>query len=274
VRYGCTTGNPSVVVHSTGRFFFAIRRAQSLSHAIARSAAAYSFVTWIAAITALVRRQEAVGLQAVTDGEFRRSWWHYDFLWNLDGVSRVAVAGGIQFAGVQTKAEAPHVTGKIGFSGHPFLAHFRFLKSIARATPKMTIPSPSMLHYRSGRKLINMGVYPDMEDFYVDLGTAYGKAVEAFAAEGCRYLQLDDVSFAYFCDPAQRRILGILSGGEAKVRGDLLGRPKTFDYGGTTIVSGPGQNCAISARARAGSPGGWRTKASAACASATCTISG
>ena len=160
-----------------------------------------------AEITALVRRQEAVGLQAVTDGEFRRSWWHYDFLWNLDGVSRVEVAGGIQFAGVQTKAEAPHVTGKIGFSGHPFLAHFRFLKSIAKATPKMTIPSPSMLHYRSGRKLINMGVYPDMEDFYVDLGNAYGKAVQAFAAEGCRYLQLDDVSFAYFCDPEQRRML-------------------------------------------------------------------
>jgi len=160
-----------------------------------------------AEITALVRRQEAVGLQAVTDGEFRRSWWHYDFLWNLDGVSRVEVAGGIQFAGVQTKAEAPHVTGKIGFSGHPFLAHFRFLKSVARATPKMTIPSPSMLHYRSGRKLINMGVYPDMEDFYVDLGSAYGKAVQAFAAEGCRYLQLDDVSFAYFCDPEQRRML-------------------------------------------------------------------
>ena len=137
----------------------------------------------------------------------RRSWWHYDFLWNLDGVSRVEVAGGIQFAGVQTKAEAPHVTGKIGFSGHPFLAHFRFLKSIAKATPKMTIPSPSMLHYRSGRKLINMGVYPDMEDFYVDLGNAYGKAVQAFAAEGCRYLQLDDVSFAYFCDPEQRRML-------------------------------------------------------------------
>ncbi|MFZ4533566.1 MAG: 5-methyltetrahydropteroyltriglutamate--homocysteine S-methyltransferase [Alsobacter sp.] len=160
-----------------------------------------------AEITALVRRQESVGLQAVTDGEFRRSWWHYDFLWNLDGVSRVEVAGGIQFAGVQTKAEAPHVTGKIGFSGHPFLAHFRFLKSVARATPKMTIPSPSMLHYRSGRKLINMGVYPDMEDFYVDLGNAYGKAVQAFAAEGCRYLQLDDVSFAYFCDPEQRRML-------------------------------------------------------------------
>ena len=117
------------------------------------------------------------------------------------------MAGGIQFAGVQTKAEAPHVTGKIGFSGHPFLAHFRFLKSIAKATPKMTIPSPSMLHYRSGRKLINMGVYPDMEDFYVDLGNAYGKAVQAFAAEGSRYLQLDDVSFAYFCDPEQRRML-------------------------------------------------------------------
>jgi 5-methyltetrahydropteroyltriglutamate--homocysteine methyltransferase len=158
-------------------------------------------------IRGIVAKQEAIGLQAVTDGEFRRSWWHYDFLWNLDGVSRVSVEGGIQFAGVQTKAEAPRVTGKIGFSGHPILEHFRFLKSIARVTPKMTIPSPSMLHYRSGRRMINMGVYPDMEDFYVDLGNAYGKAVEAFAAEGCRYLQLDDVSFAYFCDPEQRRML-------------------------------------------------------------------
>jgi len=187
-------------------------RTPALKEARARQAAGTIDAAALAAvedaeITALVRRQEAVGLQAVTDGEFRRSWWHYDFLWNLDGVSRVEVAGGIQFAGVQTKAEAPHVTGKIGFSGHPFLAHFRFLKSIAKATPKMTIPSPSMLHYRSGRKLINMGVYPDMEDFYIDLGNAYGKAVQAFAAEGCRYLQLDDVSFAYFCDPEQRRML-------------------------------------------------------------------
>ncbi len=159
-------------------------------------------------ILALVRKQEEIGLQAVTDGEYRRSWWHYDFLWNLDGVTRVELDQGIQFAGVQTKAEAPRVTGKLGFpADHPFLAHFRYLKSVARAVPKLTIPSPSMLHYRSGRKLINMGLYPDLEDFYHDLGEAYAGAVKAFGDEGCRYLQLDDVSFAYLCDPEQRQML-------------------------------------------------------------------
>lgn len=160
-------------------------------------------------IRALVRRQEAIGLQAVTDGEFRRSWWHYDFLWKLDGVSRVAIDQGIQFAGVQTKAEAPRVTGTIGFSpDHPFLEHFRFLRANAGGgVPKMTIPSPSMLHYRGGRKMINMGLYPDMADYYRDLGQAYAGAVAAFAEAGCRYLQLDDVSFAYLCDPEQRRML-------------------------------------------------------------------
>ncbi|PSC06138.1 5-methyltetrahydropteroyltriglutamate--homocysteine S-methyltransferase [Alsobacter soli] len=163
-------------------------------------------------IAAVVAKQEAIGLKAVTDGEFRRSWWHYDFLWNLDGVTRVEVEQGIQFAGVQTKNEAPRVTGKIGFSGHPFLRHFRYLKEVSEksgkgSVPKLTIPSPSMLHYRAGRKLINMGLYPDMEDFYADLGNAYGGAVQAFAGEGCRYLQLDDVSFAYLCDPEQRKML-------------------------------------------------------------------
>jgi 5-methyltetrahydropteroyltriglutamate--homocysteine methyltransferase len=158
-------------------------------------------------IEKLVRRQESIGLQAVTDGEFRRSWWHYDFLWKLDGVVREEQSQGIQFAGVQTKAEAPKVVGKLGFSGHPFVEHFRFLKSVTRAVPKMTIPSPSMLHYRSGRKLIDAGVYPDLEAFYADLGSAYKGAVTAFADAGCRYLQLDDVSFAYLCDPEQRRML-------------------------------------------------------------------
>ncbi|MFV0281269.1 MAG: 5-methyltetrahydropteroyltriglutamate--homocysteine S-methyltransferase [Rhodoblastus sp.] len=158
-------------------------------------------------IRKLIARQEAVGLEGVTDGEYRRSWWHYDFLWNLDGVEKVAVDQGIQFAGVQTKAEAPHVMKKIGFSGHPFVDHFKFLKANTKKTAKQTIPSPSMLHYRGGRKLINMGVYPDMNDFYNDLGAAYGKAVKAFGEAGCTYLQLDDVSFAYLCDPEQRKML-------------------------------------------------------------------
>ena len=158
-------------------------------------------------IRKLIAKQEAIGLEGVTDGEYRRSWWHYDFLWNLDGVERIAVEQGIQFAGVQTKAEAPHVMSKIGFTGHPFVDHFKFLKANTKKTAKQTIPSPSMLHYRGGRKLINMGVYPDMNDFYHDLGAAYGKAVKAFGDAGCTYLQPDDVSFAYLCDPEQRKML-------------------------------------------------------------------
>jgi len=160
-----------------------------------------------AEVRKIIARQEAIGLEGVTDGEFRRSWWHYDFLWNLDGIEKVSVDQGIQFAGVQTKAEAPHVMSKIGFSNHPFVDHFKFLKANTTKTAKQTIPSPSMLHYRGGRKLINMGVYPDMNDFYHDLGAAYGKAVKAFGDAGCTYLQLDDVSFAYLCDPEQRKML-------------------------------------------------------------------
>ena len=158
-------------------------------------------------IRAIVRKQEEIGLQAVTDGEFRRAWWHFDFLGALDGVELIKIDQGIQFAGVQTKAEAPRVMGRIGFSGHPMLEHFRFLRETTTRVPKMTIPSPSMLHYRGGRKMINMGVYPDMEEFYGDLGRAYAGAVRAFAEAGCRYLQLDDVSFAYLCDPEQRKML-------------------------------------------------------------------
>jgi 5-methyltetrahydropteroyltriglutamate--homocysteine methyltransferase len=158
-------------------------------------------------IIRLVRHQEGLGLQAVTDGELRRAWWHFDFLAGLDGVEMVAVAQGIQFAGAQAKPEAPYVTGKIGFSSHPMIGHFEFLKGHTDRLAKMTLPSPSMLHYRGGRRMINTRIYPDIENFYADLAGAYQKAVAAFAAVGCRYLQLDDVSFAYLCDPAQRRML-------------------------------------------------------------------
>lgn len=160
-----------------------------------------------AEIRKVIAKQEAIGLHSITDGEYRRAWWHFDFLGELDGVELVSVDHGIQFAGVATKAEAPRVMGKIGFTDHPMLDHFRFLKAHTERTAKMTIPSPSMLHYRGGRKMINMGVYPKMEDFYHDLGQAYRAAVNAFYAAGCRYLQLDDCSFAYLCDPEQRKML-------------------------------------------------------------------
>ena len=160
-----------------------------------------------AEIKKIIKKQESIGLQAVTDGEFRRSWWHYDFLWNLDGVQRVAIEQGIQFAGVQTKAEAPRVMGKIGFSDHPFIEHFKFVAANTKAVTKLTIPSPSMLHYRGGRKMIQMGIYPDIEEYYDDLAKAYANAVTAFYNAGCRYLQLDDTSLSYFCDPEQRKML-------------------------------------------------------------------
>jgi 5-methyltetrahydropteroyltriglutamate--homocysteine methyltransferase len=138
-----------------------------------------------AEIKKLVAKQESIGLQGVTDGEFRRSWWHYDFLAKLDGVELVSVAQGLQFKGTETKAEGLHVHGKIGFSSHPMIDHFKFLKSVAKATPKMTIPSPTALHFRGGRKAIEMSVYPTMEPFFEDLGKAYTKAVRAFGEAGC-----------------------------------------------------------------------------------------
>jgi 5-methyltetrahydropteroyltriglutamate--homocysteine methyltransferase len=156
----------------------------------------------------LVARQESLGLQAVTDGEFRRSWWHYDFLSKLDGVELVSVAQGLQFKGTETKAEGLHVHGKIDFSpSHPMIDHFKYLKSVAKAVPKITIPSPAALHYRGGRQAIEKSVYPDMEPFFVDLGRAYGKAVRAFGEAGCTYLQLDEVFVAYLCDEVQREYL-------------------------------------------------------------------
>ena len=159
-------------------------------------------------IAKLVARQESIGLQAVTDGEFRRSWWHYDFLKGLDGVELVSVTQGLQFKGTQTKAEGLHVHGKIDFSAsHPMIEHFRFLKSVAKAVPKMTIPSPTALHYRGGRKAIERTAYPTMEPFFADLGGAYAKAVRAFGEAGCTYLQLDEVFVAYLCDEQQRQYL-------------------------------------------------------------------
>lgn len=163
-----------------------------------------------AEIKKLVARQEAIGLKAITDGEARRSWWHYDFLWGLDGVDKVNLGQGIQFAGVQTRAEGVKVSSKIGFSNtHPHIEHFKRLNAMVGPgkVAKMTIPSPSMLHYRGGKKLIEESAYTSMEPYFHDLGMAYNAAIKGFYAAGCRYLQLDDTSLAYFCDPAQRKML-------------------------------------------------------------------
>src|ERR1700726_3547347 len=155
-------------------------------------------------IERVIRKQEEVGLRSVTDGEFRRSWWHLDFLWGLDGVERHVMDTGIAFAAVTTRNEGVQVTGPIGFSGHPMIEHFKFLKANTTRTPKMTIPAPSALYGRPTPTPINKAVYPNRDQFFDDLGQAYKKAVRAFADAGCRYLQLDEVFIAMLCDPKYR----------------------------------------------------------------------
>ena len=155
------------------------------------------------AVREAVARQEAIGLQGVTDGEFRRDWWHLDFLSQLDGVTTTRNPGP-KFGGTEEQPPIPTVTGKIGCSRPIMVDHFAFLKSATRRTAKMTIPSPSMLHLRGGRASISKDVYPELGAFWSDVAAAYQKAIANFAAAGCSYLQLDDVAFAYLCDPKIR----------------------------------------------------------------------
>lgn len=160
-------------------------------------------------IVAIIKKQEEIGLQAITDGEFRRAFWNYDFLGALPGAEAYLGERKIKFQGVNPKPMMMRVVGKLGaFSGHPMLEHFRFVKEHTRVLPKMTIPSPSSMHFRYGREGIPESIYPDMADFYRDLGQTYRKAVRAFADAGCRYLQLDEVNFAYLCDPKLRTQVG------------------------------------------------------------------
>jgi 5-methyltetrahydropteroyltriglutamate--homocysteine methyltransferase len=158
-------------------------------------------------IEAVIAKQENIGFQGITDGEFRREFWHLDFLEHLNGVESYLGQRGIAFKGGETKPKALKVTGKVGFSCRRFVDHFRFVKDHTDAVAKMTIPAPSVLHYRGGRNAIDPGVYPTMEEFFADLGCAYRDLVAAFAAAGCTYLQLDDVTFPYLCDAEQRQML-------------------------------------------------------------------
>ena len=155
-------------------------------------------------IEKVIKKQEEVGLTLATDGEFRRSWWHFDFFRGLDGVTFYSTDHGIQFAGVQTKAEGIKITDRIGFAGHPMLDHFKFLKAHTRVTPKMTIPAPSTFHFRQGRASISKEVYPDLDAFFDDVAKAWRAAILAFYDAGCRYLQLDDTAWAMICDPNER----------------------------------------------------------------------
>ncbi len=148
-------------------------------------------------ITKLVEKQKKAGLRSITDGDLRRSWWHFDFLEGLKGVEGFKPEEGIQFKGVQTKAHSVRVLDKVDFDQHPMLDDYKFLHSIVGPdhVAKFTIPSPNMLFFRGD---INPEIYPDEASLLKDLTQAYQKAIQAFYDEGCRYLQLDDTSWAVF----------------------------------------------------------------------------
>ena len=154
-------------------------------------------------IAEAIRKQESVGLQAITDGEFRRDWWHLDFMAQLDGVTSVANPGP-KFGGTEEQPPIPSVTGKVDCSKPIMVNDFVYLKKNTKQTAKFTIPSPAMLHLRGGRSSISKDVYPDLKEFWADTAAAYRKAIRHLADAGCTYLQLDDVSFSYLCDPKIR----------------------------------------------------------------------
>ena len=154
------------------------------------------------AIRNAVRRQEAVGLQPVTDGEFRRDYWHLDFMKELDGVTLKPVVG-MTFQAQDVPPMAA-VTGKVKCSKPIMVRDFAFLKGVTRNTAKFCMPSPGSLHFRGGRNAISREVYPDLAEFWQDAGDAWREAIRRLAEAGCTYLQLDDVGFSYLCDPKVR----------------------------------------------------------------------
>ena len=161
------------------------------------------------AIAEVVRMQEETGLQSATDGEFRRASWHMDFIYQLGGVSKAPGNLAVRFqnpsGAIDFTSAALHVGGKIRIEQTIFERDFSYLQSVVTsATPKLTIPSPNMVHYRGGPAALDPAVYPDIEEFWSDLSAAYADEVARLAALGCTYLQLDDTSLAYLNDPAQR----------------------------------------------------------------------
>jgi 5-methyltetrahydropteroyltriglutamate--homocysteine methyltransferase len=169
------------------------------------------------AIREIVAIQESVGLQSATDGEFRRESWHMDFIYQLDGITKEPGEIKIKFHNEQGDIEftpaALHVDGKLGVSETIFGDAFSFLQSaVTKNVPKLTIPSPSMVHYRGGKAAIDPRVYPDLDSFWADLVLAYRDEVRRLGELGCTYLQFDDTSLAYMNDPHQREYIGSIGG--------------------------------------------------------------
>lgn len=160
-------------------------------------------------IKGLVALQEGVGLGVATDGEARRHFWHYDFLGALTGVKFETRSEdeGVAFHGVKIPPTFPTIVGKLDFpADHPMIDHFRFLAANTKVTPKISIPGPSVAHYRTAKSDIHVPEYADAEALFADLAKTFAKAVRAFYEAGCRYLQMDDIYFAYLGDEKQREM--------------------------------------------------------------------
>jgi len=169
------------------------------------------------AIREAVKMQEDVGLRAATDGEFRRASWHMDFIYQLDGITKEAGHIAVKFFNEQGELEftpaALHVAGPLGVSETIFGDDFTFLReTVTTSVPKLTIPSPSMVHYRGGKAAIDPSVYPDLDSFWAGLTAAYAEEVRRLGELGCTYLQFDDTSLAYLNDPHQREYVASIGG--------------------------------------------------------------
>jgi 5-methyltetrahydropteroyltriglutamate--homocysteine methyltransferase len=169
--------------------------------------------------------QEAVGLKVVTDGEFNRFSWQRDFLLKIGNVKPMESKLTVRFhSAAGTRDHTPpslRVAGKLSRPNGIFVDDFKFLKSVATATPKITIPSPTIVHFRGGREAIDDKAYPQMDAFYDDLAEVYRAEIRDLAAAGCRYLQIDEVNLAYLCDPELRRQV-------ANIGEDPATLPKTY----------------------------------------------
>ena len=190
------------------------------------------------AIRDAVKLQEDVGLQSATDGEFRRDSWHIDFLKEFANVAVIPSKIKARFQTTQGPVEylppTLEVTGKLGRPHPIFVDHFKFVQQVAHVAPKLTIPSPSCMHFRGGRAAVSSEAYPDMAEFYADLARVYSEEVRDLAAAGCRYLQIDEVYIAYLCDRALREQVAALGENPqtlprtyvAMINGAVAGRPK------------------------------------------------
>lgn len=164
-------------------------------------------------IAELVRKQKAAGLRCVTDGEFRRSWWHFDFMWGFDGVERTPLDHGYQFHGEETRAETARLSGKISCGRHPFFEHFEYLSSVADGTPaRQTMPAPAQFLAEIDRPEnaeSTKAVYPGREELLADIAQAWRDAIAGLYERGCRNVQLDDCTWGMFCDVEALKLIGI-----------------------------------------------------------------